>query len=96
MAQQVNDPAWSLQWLRSTMAQVQPLAWELPHAIGAAKKPPKVQYVNKVQYIRHLCTSLYVLREYNFKRKTYLNFSLKNCLKDVDALCSSRYSKSYS
>ena len=36
MAQQVKDPALSLLWLRS-------LAWELPHATGAAKitKLPK-------------------------------------------------------
>ena len=49
--QQVKDLALSLQWVGSLpWAQIQSLAWELPHAVGMAKqnktKPHKKQ-INK-------------------------------------------------
>ena len=45
MAQQVKILALSMQVaLVAAMVQVQPLAWELPHAVGAAKKEKKKKY----------------------------------------------------
>ena len=42
MAQWVKEPALALPWLRALLWHaLDPLAWELPHATGSAKKKKK-------------------------------------------------------
>ena len=42
VAQQVKDPALSLLWL-GPLAWIQSLTWELPYAVGVAKKIKKLK-----------------------------------------------------
>ena len=48
------DPAWLWLWLwhrPAALAPIRPLAWELPHAVGAALKSKKKKKKNDVYLI---------------------------------------------